>query len=199
MGKSIIAALVCIPFAAHAQKLFVEYEGTVSSIERGSSLAEIPPYTIGESITGTLVIDTARAPRDAVPSDPQVGRYYWGSPGLDFVLGPAHSAGRGDADFVLVYDNWDPPSTGAPQEDGITINDSSIGTDGDFNLLLGLSRPNLLGQLFANDSLEQSFVVEREAGTTLWGYIERGFGEFRRIVNFALDRISVTPGGVCRA
>jgi hypothetical protein len=44
----------------------------------------------------------------------------------------------------------------------------------------------------------QSFVAESEPGTTLWGHIERGFGEFWRIVNFTVDRLSVTPR-VCRA
>jgi hypothetical protein len=46
--------------------------------------------------------------------------------------------------------------------------------------------------------LTQSFAVENEPGTTLWGYIERGFGEFWRIANFTIDRFSVTPG-TCRA
>jgi hypothetical protein len=77
------------------------------------------------------------------------------------------------------------------------INDSSIGTDGDFNVLLGLSRPTSLGEIFSSDSLAQTFAVEREPGTNLWGYIERGFGEFWRIVHFTLDRLAVKPR-VCR-
>jgi hypothetical protein len=40
--------------------------------------------------------------------------------------------------------------------------------------------------------------VQRESGTSLWGYIERGFGEFFRAVHFTLERFSVTPG-VCRS
>ena len=197
MGKSIIAVLVCVPLTAQAGTLLVEYEGTVSSIERGSSLAETPPYSIGDAISGRLVIDLTSAPADR-NADSTVGRYYGGSPGLDFILGPAHQPGRGDADFAVIYDNWLPPSTGASREDGMIVNDSSIGTDGDFNLLLGLSRPNLLGQLFSSDALRQSFVIEDEPGTTLWGHIEQGFGEFWRVVNFTLGRLSVTPG-VCRA
>jgi hypothetical protein len=196
MGKSIIAALACAPLTAHAGTLLVEYEGTVSSIDRGSSLAETPPYSIGDAISGRLVIDLTLAPADR-NTDPTVGRYYAGSPGLDFILGPAQQPGRGPADFAVVYDNWQ-PSTGAPREDGMIINDSSIGTDGDFNLLLGLSRPNLIGQLFSSDSLRQSFVVDSKPGTTLWGSIEQGFGEFWRLVTFSLGRVSVTPG-VCRA
>jgi hypothetical protein len=198
MGKSIIAALVCLPLTVHAEQLLVEYAGTVSSIERGSSMAEQPPYSVGDSITGTLLIDTVLAPRDTASDDPHVGRYYRSSPGLDFILGPAQAPGRGSADRVLVHDDWDPLSTGAPREDGMIIKDSSIGEDGEFNLLLGLSRPNSLGQIFSNDSLAQTLAVERAPGTNLWGHIERGFGEFWRIVNFTLDRLSVKPGA-CRA
>jgi hypothetical protein len=197
LKTSIIATLLCVPAVASAQKLLVEYEGTVSSIERGSSLAEIPPYSIGDAIRGSLIVDTTLAPRDRLPDDPRIGRYYDDSPGLDFILGPAQSAGRGPEDFVIVYDDWEPPSTGAPREDGIIINDSSFGTDGDFNVLLGLQRSNLLGHLFSDDSIVQPFDVRPEPGVNLWGYIERGFGEFWRIVNFTLDRFTVTPG-VCR-
>jgi|SRR5688572_31016844 hypothetical protein len=198
MGKRLVAALFCVPFGASAEKLLVEYTGTVSSIELGSSLAEIPAYSVGDSIFGSLIIDTALAPTDEVGDDRRVGRYSAGSPGLDFILGAPHPAGRrGPADFMVIYDDWEWPSTGGPREDGIVINDSSIGTDGDFNLLLGLQRPNLFGQLFSDDSLSQSFVAEREAGTNLWGFIEHGFGEFWNMVNFTLDRLSVRPG-VCR-
>jgi hypothetical protein len=199
LKTSIIATLVCMPFAASAQKLLVEYEGTVSSIERGSSLAEMPPYSIGDPIKGSLLIDATLAPRDTLADDPQAGRYYDESSGVDFVLGPAQSPGRAPADFVIVYDNWEPPSTGASPEDGFIVNDSSFGTDGDFNVLLGLQRPNLQGQLFSDDSLLQSFDVRPEPGMTLWGYVEAGFGEFWRIVNFTMDRFSVTVApGVCR-
>jgi len=196
MGKSVFAALLCMPCAVHAQKLLVEYEGIVSSVDR-ASLAEAPPHSIGDFISGSFIIDAALAPLDMLADDPQIGRYYGGSPGPDFIVGPAQAPGRGSADFVLVYDNWDPPSTGAPQEDGIIINDSSIGTDGDFNLLLGLQRPNTFGQIFTDDALAQSFSVEPSTGTNMWGYIEQGFGEFWSVVDFALTRLSVTPR-VCR-
>jgi hypothetical protein len=199
VGKSIVAALFCLPFTANAEKLVVEYTGTVSSIERGSSLAETPPYSIGDAIAGSLIIDIALAPLDLVSDDRRVGRYSGDGTALDFILGAQHPSGlRAAGDFVVVYDDWEWPSTGGPLEDGIVINDSSFGTDGDFNMLLGMQRPNLFGQLFSDDSLSQSFVIEREAGTNLWGFIERGFGELWNIVNFTLDRLSVRPG-VCRA
>ncbi|HSC17197.1 MAG TPA: hypothetical protein VLI71_18850 [Gammaproteobacteria bacterium] len=199
MKKSIVAALFCLSFTANAETLLVEYTGTVSSIERNSSLAEIPPYSIGDSIVGSLIIDTAFAAADEVADDGRVGRYYAGSSGLDFILGAPHPAGRrGPADFVVVYDDWEWPWAEGLPEDGIVINDSSIGSDGDYNFLLGLQRPNLLGQLFSDDALSQSFVVEREAGMNLWGFIESGFGELWNIVTFSLDRLSVKPS-LCRA
>ena len=59
--------------------------------------------------------------------------------------------------------------------------------------MLGFRRSNSLGQVFADDSLAQPFVIESEPGTTLWGYIEQGFGEFWSVVDFSIDRLSVTP------
>jgi hypothetical protein len=196
MDRRFIAVLLCVPCGAHSQQLFVEYEGTVSSIDR-ASLAEAPPYSIGDAIRGTLIIDTALAPADELGGNARIGRYYGGSRGLDFILGPVHEAGRSSGDLLLVRNDWQ-PTAGAPREDGLIIRDRSIGTDGNYDLLLGLQRPNLLGQLFANDSLAQSFEVESKSGTNLWGYIERGFGEFWRAVRFTLDRFSVAPR-VCRA
>jgi hypothetical protein len=195
LRKQIIAALLCTPLAATAQQLLVEYQGTVSSVDR-AELGEPPPYAVGDSISGRLIIDAALAPPDNLTLDPQLGRYSSGSAGTDFVLGPTREAGPGSGDLVLVHDNWGDAAT--QPYDGFFVRDQSIGTEGEFNVVLGLQRPNLLGQLLFDDGLAQSFAVEREPGTTLWGYIERGFGEFWRVVNFTLDRFSVTPG-VCRS
>lgn len=196
MNKLVVAGLLCIPFVVNAQELIVEYEGKVSSIDR-ASLAEAPPFSIGDPIRGTARIQPRRAPADALPYDPHVGRYY-GGVGFDFVTGPRPLAGGEPADLVIVYNDWEPPSDGAPREDGITINDSWLAPNDTFNLLLGARRPATGGPLFATDALEQSIDIESAPGTTIWGYIERGLGEFRRVVNFTLSRLSVTPGS-CRA
>jgi hypothetical protein len=156
MGRSFAAALLFLAAAADGQELLVEYRGVVSSIER-ASLAENPPYSIGDAISGTLIIDTARAPADRLAGDSQIGRYYGGSPVSEFIFGTSHPAGNGSGDLVVVYDDWAPPSRGAPKEDGFVLDDRSIGTDG-----------------------------------------ESHFGEFWHIVNFTVDRLSVTPR-VCRA
>ena len=196
MAKSIVAALLCIPFVANAEVLFVQYEGTVSSIDRASQ-AEAPPFSIGDPIRGTLRIQPSRAPADALPQDPHNGRYY-GGVGFDFITGPRPPLVGGEhADSVIVYNDWEPPSNGAPREDGIIMNDSWFSADDQFNLLLGLQRFNS-GQLFSTDALEQSFDIKSVPGRPMWGYIERGLGEFRRVVNFTLSRFSITPGS-CRA
>ena len=72
MGKSILAAaLLGVPLAANAGKIVVEYTGTVSSIDR-AALAEAPPYSAGDPIMRTPIIDTA--PADKPPSDSPIGR-----------------------------------------------------------------------------------------------------------------------------
>jgi len=197
MGKSLAAAaLFLVPLVpnadANAEKLVVEYTGVVSSIDRASSLAEPPPYSVGDAITGSLIIDTAFLPTDRVANDPTLGRYYGGSSALDFIFGAPHPRGNTADDLLVVYDDW-APATGGPREDSIVINDSSGGVDGKFNFVLGFRRPNSSGQVFADDSFPQSLVVENEPGTTLWGYIEQGFGEFWSVVDFTIDRLSVTP------
>jgi hypothetical protein len=56
MGKSFVAAaLLCVSFAANAGKLVVDYSGVVSSIDRASSLADTPPYSVGDPVTSAIV------------------------------------------------------------------------------------------------------------------------------------------------
>jgi hypothetical protein len=56
MTKSIVAGLLCIPFAANAHELFVQYEGTISSIDRAllagapAPLGGATPYAVGDPI-----------------------------------------------------------------------------------------------------------------------------------------------------
>ena len=197
MGKSLVAAALflvpLIPAAdVNAETLVVEYAGVVSSVDRASSLAEWPPYSVGDPITGTLLIDTALLPTDGVANDPTIGRYHGESAALDFIFGAPHPRGNAPADLLVVYNDWE-PSAGRPREDGIVINDSSVGVDGKFNFVLGFRRPSSAGQVFADDSLSQPFVIESDRSTTLWGYIEQGFGEFWNVVDFTIERLSVTP------
>jgi hypothetical protein len=194
MRIRIAAALLCAPFAANADQLLVEYQGTVSSIDRALDAAP-PAEAVGDMITGTLIIDTTLGPPDEMADDPRIGRY--GSPGIDFILGPRPPDAPGSGDLLVVYDDWVWPTDGTGPNDGILIRDQSIGIDGEFNLVLGMQRPNLLSQLLSSDGLVQSFDVLPEPGMDLWGYIERGFGEFWSMVSFTLDRFSVTPGS-CR-
>jgi hypothetical protein len=190
----IIAALACVPFAAHAEKLLVEYHGTVSSVER-AYFADAPLYAVGDSIGGSLIIDATLAPADELSNDPRIGRY---SSAVDFILGPRPPGAPGNGDLLVVYDNWASPAVDMGPHDGVVIRDQSIGTEGTFDLVLGMRRPNQLGQLFSADGFAQSFTAESEPGIDLWGYVESGFGEFWRAVRFTLDRFSVSPG-TCRA
>jgi len=66
-----------------------------------ASLAEEPPYAVGDPIIGTLLIDTALAPADKLLLDPQIGRYYGITSGADLMLGPKHPNGNAPGDLVL--------------------------------------------------------------------------------------------------
>ncbi|HUQ50982.1 MAG TPA: hypothetical protein VM692_02095, partial [Gammaproteobacteria bacterium] len=139
MRKQIIAALLCVPCAANAEKLLVEYQGTVSSVAQGTDAAPLP-YAVGDSIGGRLTIDASLAPRDTLLADATIGRY---SGGIDFILGPSRpiEVGQSNSDLLLVYDDWTSATTGAGPQDGFLIHDRSIGIDGEFNLVLGMLRP----------------------------------------------------------
>ena len=100
MGKSIVAAaLLCVPLAANAGRIVVEYTGAVSSIDR-AALAEAPPYSAGDPIMGTPIVGTAPAPADSLASDNQVGRYY----GDALIFVAKHPPERGVGELPKVVD-----------------------------------------------------------------------------------------------
>ena len=98
-SKALVAVLLCVPLAARAGKLVVEYTGVASAIDR-ATLAEEPPYAVGDPL-GTLIIDTALAPADKLLLDPQIGRYYGGTPSPGFILGPKLPDRNAPRDLVL--------------------------------------------------------------------------------------------------
>jgi hypothetical protein len=156
--------------------------------------AGVRPRGRRSPVAGALTIDLGLAPSDE-DADPAIGRY---GGAIDLVLGPRYRGENGVGDLV-VYDGWRPEPPNESPADGILIREQSWGTEGASSLVLGLQVPNRLGRLFTTDSLEQSFAVTPQKDVSLWGYIERGFGELWRAVNFALSRFSVRPTGVCRA
>ena len=98
IGVAAVALIVCWPAsAALIDFLRVRYEGTVSSVSDA-----LPEYSVGDRLSGTLLVDLRRAPPDA-EADPGRGVYVnFPSVGDSrFVTGYAPSRGF-SADSVLV-------------------------------------------------------------------------------------------------
>ncbi len=185
--KGLLIALFALPLAVSATPIYVEYEGVVSS----SNDAD---YVVGDSFSGTLTIDSALAPPDLEPENPNWGLY--GSPDLElpgpnFITGfqdmPGARASHlininrgilGEPDFPRGYDQLD-------------INDMQGNGTADRSWLeLAVQLPGLL----PNDGLVQSFEVSSPEGIKgLFAKLEEGWDAATTTVRFALSRFSITP------
>ena len=119
IGVAAVALIVCWPASADLiDFLRVRYEGTVSSVSEA-----FPEYSVGDRLSGTLLVDLRRAPPDA-EEDPRWGAYVnFPSVGDSrFVTGYAASRGF-SADSVLVMNGLDGPT------DRFIVEDSQFGLD----------------------------------------------------------------------
>jgi hypothetical protein len=119
MRIGIAAAALVVSWPASADLidfLRVRYEGTVSSVSDA-----FPEYSVGDRLSGTLLVDLRRAPADA-EADPRWGAYVnFPSVGDSrFVTGYAPSRGF-SADTVLVTNGLNGPT------DTFTVEDSQFG------------------------------------------------------------------------
>jgi hypothetical protein len=92
--------LFALPLSAHAIPISVSYEGTVSG-----AWGDGAGYSIGDSITGTLYIETDFAPADYDPTPDASNYYNAGTGNSNFVTGAA-AAGNSSYDQVQLYDNY---------------------------------------------------------------------------------------------
>lgn len=206
--KSLLAAVVlCMPVVASGEKLFLEYQGTVSKID-GCPCPYL--YSLGDPISGVLTIDTDLAPPDEAPGDPTAG-WYWGrnvAP-TDFITGRSHPDDlrlKHVADSVTLYNDWQEPEPGRPKWDILRVEDALFGQTPDGLhgvtdiLTIDIRRPSNVGQLFQEpgDGLAQAFDVTVSKGTTAQGYLERAqsgvVGFFRQVFTFDLTHVSL---GTC--
>jgi hypothetical protein len=120
-SRALVAVLLCVPLAARAGKLVVEYTGIVSSVDR-ASLADERPYGVGDPL-GTLIMDTALAPADKLLIDPQSGGYDGGTSSPGFILGPKLPDRNGPRDLVLEL-QW--PSSSRQVSSGDSLSQSLV-------------------------------------------------------------------------
>ena len=86
MTKSALMLLV-LPFAANGETLYVQYEGRVLNIDERDGPVE--GYEIGDSVSGTLLIDTLLATPNLVSPPAAEILHYGGSHegATNFVMG----------------------------------------------------------------------------------------------------------------
>jgi hypothetical protein len=185
--RTILAAFVALPLVAEAQPLFVEYEGTVESVEPSPHWDFRP----GDRVKGVVKIDPSLAPPDSRPID-SFAEYSSGGPS-DFVF----------SDFVngnLSGDYLDIQVGLFGRQDRYRLADRAEivgGTPGanwrDFTIeVTGMN-------LVRDDGIVQTFdAIPKKDGSSIVSALLQGLGDLRRTVTFALTRVSVTPGR-CRA
>jgi hypothetical protein len=186
--KAGFVALCVLPLSAHAGVLTVSYKGTVHWADPGA------PYSIGDTVSGTLLIDTLLMGPDLDLQDPNAGVY--GSdpahlPTTNFVTGFANSLPANDSIYVR---------NDLLQLNGLT-DTYQISDNGAFGTP-SFEQVNLYAVLpagtFHDDRGDQTFeAVSRTLGD-LVGTIAWGWEETRRQVDFYMSSMSVKPGR-CRA
>jgi hypothetical protein len=176
-----LLALCVLPLSALGQSLTVRYEGTVYWADDGA------PYEIGDSVSGTLLIDRLLLGPDLYPLDPDRGAY-----GADLPSLPT-------ANFVTGF------ATGVPANDSLYIGDdfqhlngvsdtyqildqSGFGTSSFMHLVLAGYLPSTT---FADDDVSQTFEAVSQALGDLVGTLAWGWEASRRQVDFYLSRLSV--------
>jgi hypothetical protein len=204
MAKLIAAILLGLPFSGSAEILYVEYTGTVASVDDENWFTRLD-VRVGDPVEGLFKIDTELAPPDLFPADPTEGLYDTAGVSynpVDFVTGDSPLIGtmvlRGDDAVSIVDNNVHFPL--GHLFDGFLVIDSNFHDPASPSdvITAGITMSSGDTTLISGDGLVQSFVAESPStpdplGTSISGAVQRIMGEFRYYVGFYVDRLSVTP------
>jgi len=182
--KAGLLLLCVLPLAAHGGVLTVDYEGTVYWADPGAA------YEIGDTISGTLLVDTLLMGPDLDLLDPNAGVYgaaHGNLPSMDFVTGfatglPVHDSIHVLRDLESPNGSWDTYQI---------VDASAFGTPSFEHLVLHASLP---GGTFDDDGGVQIFEAVSQGLGELVGVLSVGWEGTRRQVDFYLSRLSVKPG-----
>lgn len=177
--------LLCVlPVGAQAGVLTVSYEGTVYSADAGAG------YEIGDTISGSLVIDTLLMGPDLDLLNPNAGVYGTAQsnvPSLNFVTGFA--AGLPAGDSIHVFNDLQQP--GGLFDTYQIVDASAFGTPSFQHLALFAA---VRADTFDDDGGSQIFEAVSQSLGDLVGVVSTGWDATRRQVDFYLSRLSVKPG-----
>ena len=181
-------AFAALPLTSKAQTLFLEYEGTVDTVQSSPYWS----YKPGDRVKGVVKIYPSLAPPDRRPA-PDWADYVTGGPTNNFVVSKFGIGNRNeDAMHIQVG------SLG--QEDRYWLSDiSSIEGSLDLDRDYHYFQLRVTGRdLLQGDGIVQTFDARpAKDGSSILAAFMQGVGQFRRTVTFALSRVSVTPG-MCR-
>jgi len=180
--KAAIAVLACIPFAAQAETIVLEYAGVVTRLVNEPRTSVAPGNVLG----GWLLIDTALAGADRNPSS---NSGFWGSDKKDrltsFIDG--YGAPPDGADFVRIKNR------GTGELDAIRISDSRSNGE-------GIDLSVRLRDFLDGDRLDQAFAFRGAAvndpGESMLGRLRTAPGQF---IEFLVTHIRYAPPGRCSA
>jgi hypothetical protein len=180
--KSLIVLAVLLPLTARADLIWLDYEGAVVNSSHDD-------YAIGSPITGRLTIDTALAGPDIDPRE-NFGHYgfnIFGEPNVvaDFV-GSDLLCSRRCPSADMVFATKDFGDTVIPNMDLYEVDDAINGANS--RMTISIRAPDIL----VDEGISQSF--ELNGGATMFGLLqEKG----RRLLDFAISYVRVTPVGRC--
>jgi hypothetical protein len=184
--KLALGVLLLLPFAAGADQIFLDYEGTVSY--DNPELDDSHEHAVGDHVAGRLIIDTAYGQGGLLRGDPNHASYgptavSYEPPYPGFVFAPGGD-GYASYDSVDICKNCVADGAGGLL-DHLAVSDDFFTVD------------VLKHDLFHSLGLEQSFnlttadVSGPGEGLSAWQIFR---GQAGRAWNFTLSHVSMRPG-----
>ena len=218
MGRLVAAIAIAFPLCASADFIDVEYEGVVDRITRGicacdSSGAELPGdteftgYSIGDSISGRLRIDTDLVLPDHYPLSRGLASYRAAPNGGGFISGHGPPLIHPTLTDEVEVNDTDDPNNGFNSDSYAVIDYSSTPKGPERLFLLVQSPPPWVdgdqvprpgADLVTGEGIVQTIDAQSSSDTYLSGFLSKVVkgvnGSIDVLVRLAMRRIRVTPG-----
>jgi hypothetical protein len=209
--KAFAAAVVlAFPLCASADFVQVEYEGVVNSVTRtvcdcdptlgyAPDHPEFTAYSVGDRISGSMMIDLAKAPPDRRPLEPQSGIYHALANSGGFI------SGNGAPRVALVFQD-SVSVLDAPEDhpfEHYLVTDQWVTPNGHGQLGVNAITRRIGLDLVAGEGIAQSFDVTPSDDLELVGHLQKFIGSIKGTIGvFAglnFTRLTVSSPGRCKA
>lgn len=178
--------VVSLPWAISAEPIYVDYRGSVRTLHSDGD--PITDFFVGQSFSGRLTIDTKLAGPDE--NDPYPGYGFWSNPGIDFITGGPETMPIGSPADQITSEPYGP----RPNRYFQIIDRSAIDVTDQNSSTFSLFVKNLPHEL-SDDRLAKAFRAEpAKDGSFISASLLRIKNGVQSSIQFAIDKLSVTPG-----